>query len=242
MIFTLALACEDAAQLSGVDGGPNFDAAPRDLGSLPSDAAWPDAAPALDDAAASQDAEPTDAGISDTGPEPDAGSKLDAGPGACPDGINQLQARDENCNLGGRFVAYEYTPQLSFTLDRIEVPTGLSRWNLPAPPPVAPPDIVPGQLLAEIRADSNGLPSSVALTSGLISIAPGYQWQSVPLSPPVALVAGTRYWVVVKAPEADCWLALTGVQVHYTSSDAPDGPWSQPGFENFWQFNFCGRP
>jgi hypothetical protein len=160
---------------------------------------------------------PVDSGFVDSGgacsydgdPSPSAVQSY----GACGEGVNISSPPSNNC--GGIIgAAFEYVPQTTITIERIELHTDAATIGLLDSDAQCDR---PGKVLFLAQADSSGTTP---------------EWRGAFVNPPISVKAQHKYFVY-QAP-ADgmgstmCSIATSGVEVReYTAPDS-NGPWDGP--------------
>ncbi|MBM3316700.1 MAG: hypothetical protein FJY75_02500 [Candidatus Eisenbacteria bacterium] len=143
------------------------------------------------------------------------------------DAWNDTQPFEPGWSYGANAFAFAYTPSLSYTLERMEFFAGG----------------LGGQVTIEIRAnDGTGLPNGPVLAAATYNESAAQSWQGQNLGTPVALSAGTlyyiRYYVVVGA---NCSFASSGVIIpHFWSWDG-GASWDGPAGSFYWMARFYGE-
>lgn len=126
-------------------------------------------------------------------------------------------------------VAQSFTATEDYRLLRIEVMV----HDLDLSQPLDPIDL-------RLETDAGGQPSTTVLTTGTADGAFGYNWLSIDLTPPVNIVAGQVYWIVLE--DNNDMNQQSGYRWAMTSSDTypaggfatrgGGGPWSAPSAED----------
>lgn len=151
------------------------------------------------------------------------------------DGANTTNAFNDNTLMGGPIVAIEWTPAAAATITRIEVFTG------EATTPVG----------LAIWSDAGGMPSANLGDTGYFNLPTAINsWQGANLLTPVAVNAGTRYWIVFDPSGGEQAPVQNGTGQQYwgsyagTITSVPSGSWFGPfsSSDHAWKFRLYCAP
>jgi hypothetical protein len=132
-------------------------------------------------------------------------------------GMNTGDDYDDTWTNEEKWIAWVYTPTEAMVIHRVEVFTG---------------QVAAASRIGLWSHDVSGDQPDVALAGGDFTTVVPNGWQGATLETPVAMTAGTSYWIVWEMPDnSQTSRTATGDMVTYKASDAAGAAWTGPWSE-----------